>query len=224
MYDTVVLSILEHFPIRFTRWVPYRCPQVKLFATKSHDPHEQMTSTLAKLWHIFWKLILLNQLTGCKLQKAYTRFKLLLAHAYAFLLFHSVHIECHDTQCIHHIRTEMHMHEQTTIGIWCMHCGRKDLNWCAPFGVYSQWTGDVLSILCFHSQDDDHRKGFKITKHFFFARRCNQVYFVIHLSMYITNIKTFAGGRTRKLKIGLHQPDYSISFWNWKIDNRMRNL
>ena len=22
---------------------------------------------------------------------------------------------------------------------WCMHCGRKYLNWCMPFGPYSQW-------------------------------------------------------------------------------------
>ncbi len=30
------------------------------------------------------------------------------------------------------------MHEQVTIGIWYTHCGRKDLNWCMPFGVYGQ--------------------------------------------------------------------------------------
>ena len=87
-----------------------------------------------------------QELTGSKLQKVYTsldssyhnaynRFQLLLVYAYAFLLLHGVRIEC-----LHHIRTEMHMHEQTTIGIWCTHCGRKDLNWCTPFRVYSQWT------------------------------------------------------------------------------------
>ena len=31
-----------------------------------------------------------------------------------------------------------YMHEQVTIGIWYTHCGRKDLNWCMPFGVYGQ--------------------------------------------------------------------------------------
>ena len=30
------------------------------------------------------------------------------------------------------------MHEQVIIGIWCTHCDRKYLNWCTPFGPYSQ--------------------------------------------------------------------------------------
>ncbi len=30
-----------------------------------------------------------------------------------------------------------YVHEQTTIGIWCTHCGRKYLNWCMPFGPCS---------------------------------------------------------------------------------------
>ncbi len=97
--------------------------------------------------------------TGCKLQKAYTslgsschdaytRFQLLSAHAYAFLFLCGVRIECHGTQCVHHETIEMHMHEQATIGIWCTHCGRKNLNWCPHFGVYCQWL--VMSYILYH--------------------------------------------------------------------------
>ncbi len=94
-----------------------------------------------------------TRLTGSKLQKAYTslgsschnvytRFQLLLAHAYAFLLLHDVRIECHDTHWVHHIRTEMHYawaNNNWNLIIWCTHCGRKDLNWCTPFRPYGQW-------------------------------------------------------------------------------------
>ncbi len=32
-------------------------------------------------------------------------------------------------------------------GIWCMHCGRKYLNWCTPFWPYSQWIGLLKSMV-----------------------------------------------------------------------------
>ncbi len=87
----------------------------------------------------------IKKCTSCKLQKAYTslgpschnaytKFQLLLAHAH-------IHFNCNWTQCVcivAYCNGNAYMHEHATIEIWCTHCGRKDLNWCMPFGVYSQ--------------------------------------------------------------------------------------
>ncbi len=91
----------------------------------------------------FGQTLMNDSFTGCKLQKAYTSLcpscPQCVHHFDCFFLMH-ICIWCTHWVPRHSMRTpNEYMHEQVTIGIWCTHCGRKDLTWCTPFGVYSEW-------------------------------------------------------------------------------------
>ena len=100
--------------------------------------------------------------TGCKVQKvytslgsschnAYTRFQQLLAHTFSLQLATMCTLVYPQNPIAIKVNTHVCMHEQATIGIWCKHCGRKYLNWCMPFGPYSQWKGIFIffKVLCY---------------------------------------------------------------------------